>query len=995
VIAIEERTKEVVRAPKERARWAYPVGLFFVTLLFFATTLIHNALPASLDILAIRYPWNQLSPAFAQKVQRDGVQNLLLSDQTEVFIPGFRYAREQMRRGSIPLWTPTEAGGAPFLANDQSAVLYPVNFLAYLLPLTVALQLLYMIRPFGAGLGMYFFLCSIGVRRSAAFFGAISFMFSNYFIVWLGWPLPSVATWLPWMLLAIERLLQGDRARSRWVALLAFATGSHLLAGHIETSIHVFLAFGMYALCRLGWVMSAQRRNARTVALRSALVGGGVALGIALAAAQLLPTAWYLFRASYTYGARQHSPPFPPLPLSDLIFWVVPNFNGSPSFATLGNDFATGFTNYNERVGYCGVVTLVLAVLAFAHPIASRRPYRWTFVILLIISGGIAYGFGPIWDVAIHLPLLNLADNYRLTFVMAFAIAALAAIGFDGIIERLGPLRSSWWRGLTIVDTLCIVGGSVFAVGAAFISKKQIVSLMSHFTRNHLVLSAPTWASLWTLLALTLVAVSIVLIRLIAISAIEPSIGMATLTLLLIGDVFTFGATYNPQMGSQYLYPPTSLSEEIRSLGPDVRYSSPLNLFPMNFGQWYDFRTLDAYEGIVLDRAHNFLSAINRNGPSIGDWTHVGANESPDYRLLAIGDVTHVLLLTSEAEPSGLGGHLVLQHEDPSDVPLPPLSSHEEEAQDFVAPVDNIDGIAFTISMGKQPSNATLTFQLIDVATGGVLVTHDVSTTGLSEGSPLPISFPSVEHSRGRKYRVSITARGENTAGSTSALYGNPSESLPGGQRYRNGFPVPGSLRIRLYESIEKDGLTPVWQGGSGTLYAIDDARPRAYIANGVVTAPDGNAALAALDQLHVPGSDAVIEARQPMTSAGGTVTFLHDEPGDIAVRAEADSSGVLVLNEGYGDGGWQVDIDGKPATDLHANYLYQGVTVPAGEHTVHFRYRPRSFIIGASISAVAGIGILGLLVVPIFACSMKRLYSRLRNGLFARLGDARPRAPM
>jgi len=942
---------------------------------------MHNALPAPLDILGIRYPWSELSPALAGDSQQRGIQNPLLSDQTEIFIPGMHFAREEVRRGRIPLWTPTEMGGAPFLANDQSAVLYPPNLLAAALPLTIAIQVLWMIRPFGVGLGMYFFLCAIGLRRPAAFVGAVAFMFSSFFVVWLGWSLPAVATWLPWSLLGAEKLLQGDRTWTRWVALLAFATGAHLLAGHIETSAHVFLAFSVYTTCRLIWTVGTERRDVRTIARRAIFVGAGTVLGIALAAAQLLPTAWYLFRHSYTYSVRQHTPPFPPLPLSDLAFWFVPNIVGNPAYAALGHNFADGFSNYNERVGYCGVVTLVLATLSFVHPCPARRPYRSALVGVLLVAGGVVYGLPPIRDLAVHLPVLALADNFRLTFVMAFALAALAALGFDGMVARLESLRSSWRDGLTILDVACILGTATFALGAAVVSKRQVITVILHTAQGQLPLSAATWANAWVFFSVALVAACVALVRLLTIGAIEPHVGLAAVALLLIGDLFAFGATYNPSVSARYLYPPTPLSETIHALGPDARYIAPLNLFPANFGQWYDFRTLDAYEGIVLERAHNFLRAIDRNGPDSGDWTHVGANEAPDYRLLAIGDVTHVLLLTSEAEPEGMGGHLVLQHEDVGDAALPPLTAGEEEAQIFTAPTDDIAGIGFTLGTGQQPATRSLTFRLADVATGAALVTRDVSTVGVQEQGLLTIPFPPLGNSRGRRYRASLAASGENAGGAMPVLYGSEAATLAGGQRLRDGHPAPGSLRMRLYQATANSGVTPVWRGGSGTLYAVDDARPRAYIAEGILDAPDSDTALAALDRLHVPGRDAVIESRQSLSSTGGVATILRDEPGDITIRVQAGTPGLLVLNEGFGDGGWQVAVDGKRATDLHANYLYQGVAIPAGEHSVHFRYRPRSFTIGAAISLTAGIAILILLATPTLARFARRRYRHHAHG--------------
>ena len=60
---------------------------------------------------------------------------------------------------------------------------------------------------------------------------------------------------------------------------------------------------------------------------------------------------------------------------------------------------------------------------------------------------------------------------------------------------------------------------------------------------------------------------------------------------------------------------------------------------------------------------------------------------------------------------------------------------------------------------------------------------------------------------------------------------------------------------------------------------------------------------------------------------------------------------------------GWRAYVNGKPASLLHANYLFRGVILPAGENTVEFKYEPRSFYLG-SVIAIAALMILVVLVL-------------------------------
>jgi hypothetical protein len=59
---------------------------------------------------------------------------------------------------------------------------------------------------------------------------------------------------------------------------------------------------------------------------------------------------------------------------------------------------------------------------------------------------------------------------------------------------------------------------------------------------------------------------------------------------------------------------------------------------------------------------------------------------------------------------------------------------------------------------------------------------------------------------------------------------------------------------------------------------------------------------------------------------------------------------------------GWGATIDGKPAHIYRADYLFQAIFVPAGQHTVEFVYRPRSFRLGMLITLLVTVGALAAL---------------------------------
>jgi hypothetical protein len=73
----------------------------------------------------------------------------------------------------------------------------------------------------------------------------------------------------------------------------------------------------------------------------------------------------------------------------------------------------------------------------------------------------------------------------------------------------------------------------------------------------------------------------------------------------------------------------------------------------------------------------------------------------------------------------------------------------------------------------------------------------------------------------------------------------------------------------------------------------------------------------------------------------------------DIIVHTSFACNGLLVLSERFAPG-WQATLDGERTEVLRANYLLRAVAIPAGEHTVRFRYRPSANLWGLAISLVA-----------------------------------------
>jgi len=118
------------------------------------------------------------------------------------------------------------------------------------------------------------------------------------------------------------------------------------------------------------------------------------------------------------------------------------------------------------------------------------------------------------------------------------------------------------------------------------------------------------------------------------------------------------------------------------------------------------------------------------------------------------------------------------------------------------------------------------------------------------------------------------------------------------------------------------------------------------------------------------PSELALVEERVDLDTEGpsepGTANITEFEPCRMGVRTQATSESLLITSDSYFPG-WEATVDGKPTRIYRANYVLRAVKVPPGKHEVHFRFRPKPFYHGATLSGVS------LLLLALFASGYVR----------------------
>lgn len=73
-----------------------------------------------------------------------------------------------------------------------------------------------------------------------------------------------------------------------------------------------------------------------------------------------------------------------------------------------------------------------------------------------------------------------------------------------------------------------------------------------------------------------------------------------------------------------------------------------------------------------------------------------------------------------------------------------------------------------------------------------------------------------------------------------------------------------------------------------------------------------------------------------------------------ITYKTNTKKSELAVFSEIYYPKGWNITIDGKPAEMLRANYTLRALQIPSGNHTVVFKFEPKSIKITDTIAFIA-----------------------------------------
>jgi hypothetical protein len=515
-------------------RFGWPAAAIYlalVTIICYLPALLPGRTFLTADLIMLMPPWSyhagEIAPGWHAAARPAW-------DPIFQFYPSRKFLAEAIHAGAVPWRNPYSNAGTPFIADDQSAFFYPINWLFAVLPLASAFGIVAALHTFLAGLFFTLFARAKRLCWEAALAGATVWMLCGVMVAWQMWQVvDATLCWMPLGLYFVGRTVdRGSVPRQSLLGSagaplgLAVTVGMILTAGHLQFGFYDLAIIGCYAVFRMAveraWKPLAQ-------------LAGSLLLGLGIAAAQILPTLELLhnsLRSNYSLATLLQTA----LPVSQLGLMVMPEIAGGQR-SWMQYPFQ-GAVNYYEVTSYFGASALVFAGLAFCATERARRSVAWFW--LGIAALGILIGCGsPLYDLAYHgLPLFKSFHGVARTLVLTdFAVASLCALGIQSLVD-LGASRRAFALRAGVAAALIVVG--LYGI----IASRSSVLLASLLTHDWLGYGL---AQLERALALVVAG------ALVAVFA--PKRLLWTATVVVAADMLWFAAGLNPGAQSNMLYP--------------------------------------------------------------------------------------------------------------------------------------------------------------------------------------------------------------------------------------------------------------------------------------------------------------------------------------------------------------------------------------------------------------------------------------------------------
>jgi hypothetical protein len=160
-----------------------------------------------------------------------------------------------------------------------------------------------------------------------------------------------------------------------------------------------------------------------------------------------------------------------------------------------------------------------------------------------------------------------------------------------------------------------------------------------------------------------------------------------------------------------------------------------------------------------------------------------------------------------------------------------------------------------------------------------------------------------------------------------------------------------------------------------GELFTLADATGieplgAAWFVEGVYTQPTAAKELESLGYVDLATKAVVsesIEGLEPAYNTTGEISLVEYAPNYLKYEYNSEGEALAVFSEIYFPDGWSAYIDGQQAEYFAADYTLRAMELPAGKHTVEWRFRAPGWGVATAITGICSwLILLGFVAIAI-----------------------------
>ncbi len=157
---------------------------------------------------------------------------------------------------------------------------------------------------------------------------------------------------------------------------------------------------------------------------------------------------------------------------------------------------------------------------------------------------------------------------------------------------------------------------------------------------------------------------------------------------------------------------------------------------------------------------------------------------------------------------------------------------------------------------------------------------------------------------------------------------------------------------------------------------ANDAANGNAWFVNEIISAANSNEEMSKLKSLNSKSQAIVNKEFKGVTASksldsNATISLVKYDVNELSYRSKSNVKAPAIFSEIWYPEGWNCYIDGKKSDVFRANYILRGTLIPAGEHTIVWKFEPDTYFKSESIALLGSISLIGGCIL-IFGMSLR-----------------------